>query len=728
MPRAKGTLRNTMATYDTIPLSWNDPLFSDNVNSGSVTLPNGGTLSNRSITQTGSTASVVLNGGATLDDIRISSREGVRIGGSGDINISNSYLEATGQPGDHADTIQAYAPGSTGAVTITNTAIVAHGNDATAGMFIADDYSGTFTFNNVMFQGGPFGLRIAADADDIYVSLTNVYFVGPFTYAPFLFEQVAADIHITHWENVHYATIVNGELVPGALIQPPEPVEGVGGAPTIDDFSTDSGTVGDQITNDTTLALTGTAAANSTVRVYDGGALLGQTTANGSGAWSYITVALPNGSHSFTVTATSGGTTSSSSSPLSVTVDTAAPAAPAIITFSTDSGTVGDRITNDNTLTLTGTAAASSTVKLYDGATLLGQVTANGIGTWSYTTAALLNGSHSLSAQATDAAGNTSGSSTALNVTVDTVAPAAPVISSFSTDSGNGNTLNGTATANSTVKLYDGATLLGQVTANGSGAWSYTTAALSNGAHSLTATSTDTAGNTSASAALMFKNLLNGGTGNDYLTGIGILNTAHGNEGDDQLFFTGNQNTLFGDTGNDWLGVNGNSNALYGAAGNEWMGASGIGNTVVGGEGHDSLFAYGTSNGLYGETGNDWLGCSGNSNTLAGGAGSDWIGATGNNNLLDGGAGNDILVAAAGHTGDHFVFQAGYGHDAVQGFSASGGDIVHLESFGLGTFANLQAYTSQVGNDVVISFDVAHSLTLQNVQLSTLNQTHFDLI
>ena len=50
---------------------------------------------------------------------------------------------------------------------------------------------------------------------------------------------------------------------------------------------------------------------------------------------------------------------------------------------------VGDGITNDNTLTLTGTAEANSTVKVYDGATLLGTATANGSGAWSYTTAAL---------------------------------------------------------------------------------------------------------------------------------------------------------------------------------------------------------------------------------------------------------------------------------------------------------------------------------------------------
>ena len=50
----------------------------------------------------------------------------------------------------------------------------------------------------------------------------------------------------------------------------------------------------------------------------------------------------------------------------------AAPSAPTIASFSTDTGTAGDRITNDNTLTLTGSAQANSTVKVYDGATLLG--------------------------------------------------------------------------------------------------------------------------------------------------------------------------------------------------------------------------------------------------------------------------------------------------------------------------------------------------------------------
>src|SRR5439155_14236323 len=124
------------------------------------------------------------------------------------------------------------------------------------------------------------------------------------------------------------------------------------------------------------------------------------------------------------------------STALSVTVDTVAPNAPVISSFSNDSGALGDGITNDNTLILTGTAAANSTVSVYDGTTLRGTATANGSGAWSFTTGTLADASHSFTAKATDAAGNTSAASTALSVTVDTVAPNAPVISSFSNTSG----------------------------------------------------------------------------------------------------------------------------------------------------------------------------------------------------------------------------------------------------------------------------------------------------
>src|SRR6185436_10832318 len=206
---------------------------------------------------------------------------------------------------------------------------------------------------------------------------------------------------------------------------------------------------------DNTLTLTGSAEANATVKVYDGATLLGSATANGAGAWTFTTGALANGGHSLTATATDvAGNTSAASSALSVTIDASAPVTPVIASYSTDSGTVGDGVTNDNTLTLTGSAEANATVKVYDGATLLGSATADGSGNWSYTTAALANGGHSLTATATDVAGNTSAASSALSVTIDASAPVTPVIASYSTDSGtvgdgvtNDNTLTLTGSA-----------------------------------------------------------------------------------------------------------------------------------------------------------------------------------------------------------------------------------------------------------------------------------------
>ena len=61
-----------------------------------------------------------------------------------------------------------------------------------------------------------------------------------------------------------------------------------------------------------------------------------------------------------------------------------------------------------------------------------GRVTANGSGAWSFTTATLADGAHSFTATATDAAGNVSAASAALSVTIDTGAPAAPAITSWS--------------------------------------------------------------------------------------------------------------------------------------------------------------------------------------------------------------------------------------------------------------------------------------------------------
>jgi hypothetical protein len=110
--------------------------------------------------------------------------------------------------------------------------------------------------------------------------------------------------------------------------------------------------------------------------------------------------------------------------PVGTTPDTVAPSAPTITGFTPDTGTVGDRITTASTLTLSGTAEAGSTVKLFDGSTSIGTAKANANGTWSVATAQLSAGTHSFTARATDVAGNTSTASSLLSIRVDaTTAP-----------------------------------------------------------------------------------------------------------------------------------------------------------------------------------------------------------------------------------------------------------------------------------------------------------------
>ncbi len=121
--------------------------------------------------------------------------------------------------------------------------------------------------------------------------------------------------------------------------------------------------------------------------------------------------------------------------------DTTAPSAPSTpdLADASDSGSSDtDNLTNDTTPTFTGTAEAGSTVKIYDGTSLLGTTMAGVDGTWTFTVPAdldpaqegnqsLSDGAHSIKATATDAAGNTSADSGALSITVDTAAPDATI-------------------------------------------------------------------------------------------------------------------------------------------------------------------------------------------------------------------------------------------------------------------------------------------------------------
>ena len=179
------------------------------------------------------------------------------------------------------------------------------------------------------------------------------------------------------------------------------------------------------------LTITGKAEPGLQVTLFNGAASLGTATANAAGDFT-LDVTLPAGANSVTAKVTdAAGNVSAESQALVITVDVAAPAAPAGLDLAAadDTGSSGsDNVTsNASALTISGQAEANSTVALFDGAVRVGTATANAAGVFSLDVS-LDAGVHSLTARATDAAGNESVASAALAVTVDATAPSATLL------------------------------------------------------------------------------------------------------------------------------------------------------------------------------------------------------------------------------------------------------------------------------------------------------------
>ncbi|MET4106732.1 LamG-like jellyroll fold domain-containing protein [Hymenobacter sp. UYP22] len=159
----------------------------------------------------------------------------------------------------------------------------------------------------------------------------------------------------------------------------------------------------------------GIAPAGSLVTVYVDGSAIGTTTAAAGGTFSLTQPApLAQGSHTVYARAQSSGSAQSSNSNTNTfTVDTTPPAAP-VVTAPANGST-----TPNNTPVYTGTAEANSTVTVIVDGSAIGTATANASGNWSRTQpTALAQGSHTVRATATDAAGNTSPSSNTNTFTV----------------------------------------------------------------------------------------------------------------------------------------------------------------------------------------------------------------------------------------------------------------------------------------------------------------------
>ncbi len=177
---------------------------------------------------------------------------------------------------------------------------------------------------------------------------------------------------------------------------------------------------------------------------------------------------------------------------------------------STDSGISStDNITNFSTPKFSVSCTTGWTVTLWRGSTQIASGTCAGSIVALTPSTALVNGTFSITARQ-----GFSADSSALSVTIDTVAPSTLAATNMTaaTDSGSSSTDNitsdstpdfdGPCVTDDVIKLYAGATQVASMTC-ASSAYSFTSSSLSDASYSMTVTATDTAGNVSiASSAL----------------------------------------------------------------------------------------------------------------------------------------------------------------------------------------------------------------------------------
>ncbi|NMO18663.1 DUF4215 domain-containing protein [Pyxidicoccus fallax] len=247
-----------------------------------------------------------------------------------------------------------------------------------------------------------------------------------------------------------------------------------------------------------TPAINGTGTPGNTVTVREGSTVICTATVDANGNWTCTpTTPLPEGPHTITATATSGTGTSPASTPVTFTVDLEAPPPAPVITGPANGSTVSTQ-----TPPITGTSTPNSTVTVREGSTVICTATTNSAGNWTCTpTTPLPEGSHTITATATNTSGETGPASTPVTFDVDLTPVTTPVITGPANNTTVGTQtppINGTGTPGNTVTVREGSTVLCTATVDANGNWSCTpTTPLPEGPHTITATASDNTGDTS---------------------------------------------------------------------------------------------------------------------------------------------------------------------------------------------------------------------------------------
>ncbi|MDA8248084.1 MAG: Ig-like domain-containing protein [Rhodospirillales bacterium] len=515
-------------------------------------------------------------------------------------------------------------------------------------------------------------------------------------------------------------------------------------------------------TNATGLTFDGSAAPGDTVTLSDGTTVLGSGSANPSGGFALQTSApLSAGTHVFSLVATDAAGVSSVAATETITVDTHTPAAPSITGISPDTGvSASDGITASNRIKVSGTGEAGDTVTLsVDNVALATALVAAG-GAWTadLTGIALADGTHSLTAVQTDAAGTTStispadsvtiaaGATTALDLPAQVGAVKIYYLTPAELLAGPRPIDPGTATWNtlmfptSTVTLTDaaftGLNHFSEIDLLGSGAQSVTLGANAAAAFN---------GYVVVNAANAASSTIDGsGLGSAGLAAIGT---------------TSGINIVHGGNGANWIVGGGGADQLYGGAGNDIfmlpqgeLGVAGL--TIDGGGGWNEIWLQGSNtitDAAFAQISSlqevDFVSAATESITLGPDAGramgsvgvvratdatnvtidASAVGLTNmsmfagtGTDLLIGGAGNDYMVAGSGVD----TFEAGLGTDWIKGF-VEGVDVVKLQTGGFTSFTQLQGAMTMSGSDTIIRLGNGNSIDLIGVKQSSLTARDF---
>lgn len=287
--------------------------------------------------------------------------------------------------------------------------------------------------------------------------------------------------------------------------------------PTIDTVADNVGTAADIArsgkTNDDTPTISGklnytlgtgeTLLDPLTVKIYDGSTYLGDanvTNTAGVLTWTFTSGALNEGSHSLVARVIEGtvvgdaGTVKAASNPYLISVDT-----------STAEPTINP--TDGKLITGTAEAGATVTIKNEAGTETIGTAVADATGKWSLSITNQLADTSKVQAMATDSVGNESGYSglttvewntpTTLVTLVSVNDNFSPVTGHFATASHTNDatpTFSGTLSAplsvGESLAVYNGDTLLGTATVNGT-SWTFTPSALTDGNYTVNAVVTN---------------------------------------------------------------------------------------------------------------------------------------------------------------------------------------------------------------------------------------------